>query len=221
MRLKFLATIALLGFTSLTIPVKSEPVHPDYIAQFPSIPLPGIGGGSNKPDQQTPSQQEFKGFSGNYAEYADTYNGFKLQIPTEFKLKERGATTDWLGPLMDGGSASIYINAAPLKGVPSKVVYEANLKSKKEDRNYTDVVPVQVKYGNKTVYAFRCKEVNHKPGSPEEKAPDDIHRWHLFVFGNEMVYTMGFTGPYASFKANKLQPTYDVVIKSVELIAIK
>lgn len=220
MRLKLLATIALFGATALAIPVKSEPVHPNQIAQFPSIRLPGSGG-TDKPAQPAPAEQEFKGFSGKTAEYSDTYNGFKLQIPTEFQLKDRGATTDWLGPLMDGGSASIYINAAPLKGVPSKVVYETNLKSKKEDRNYTDVVPVKVKYGNKTAYAFRCKEANHKPGSPEEKAADDIHRWHLFVFGNEMVYTMGFTGPYSSFKTNKLQSTYEVVIKSVELITIK
>jgi len=142
------------------------------------------------------------------------------KIPVEFTLHDKGATTDWIGPQVDGGGAMIYINAAPLKGVPSQVVYNANFKSKQEDRNYTEVVPVKVKFGNKTVPAFRCKEANHKPGSPDSKAPDDIHRWHLFVFGNEMVYTLGFTGPFSAFQANKLQSAFEPVIQAVELIAI-
>jgi hypothetical protein len=222
MRLKFLAAIAVVTATSLAVPVSAEVIGSLQIAQFPSIRLPGTGGSSTlTPSEPAPTQQEFKGFSGNYTDYSDTYNGYKLKVPTEFKLNDKGATTNWTGPLMDGGSASIYINAAPLKGVASKVVYDANFKSKKEDRNYTEVVPVKVNFGGKTAYAFRCKEANHKPGSPEEKGAGDIHRWHLFVFGNEMVYTMGFTGPYASFKGNKLQATYEAVIKSVELVAIK
>ncbi len=226
MQNKHYLTAALLIVGSLALPLPAQSGLPGtnepVIAQFPGIKLPGGGGSSNdKPNQDSTASQDFKGFSGNYTDYSDSYNGFKLKIPTEFKLHERGATTDWTGPLLDNGSASIYINAAPLKGVPSKVVYDANFKSKKEDRNYTEVVPVKVKLGSKTVYAFRCKEADHKPGSPETKASDDIHRWHLFVFGNETVYTMGFTGPFASFKANKLQKTYEDVIKSVELIPIQ
>lgn len=220
MKAKILATIALLAATSLAVSVKAETIGSVQVAQFPGIRLPGSGD-SPKPSEPTPAQEGFKGFSGNYAEYTDTYNGFKLKIPAEFKLGQRGATTDWQTVPFDGGVGMIYINAAPLKGVSSKVAYDANFKSKKDDRNYTEVVPVKVKFGNKTAYAFRCKEADHKPGSPEAKEPGDIHRWHLFVFGNEMVYTMGFTGSYAAFKANKLQPTYETVIKSVELVAIK
>jgi len=189
-----------------------------------AFPIPGLnpGGNSNsggEPSPQTkPASQQL---SGKFSEYVDSYNGYKLKVPVEFQRGDRGATTTWQGPLMDGGSASMYINAAPMKGVPSQTVYEINLKSKKEDRNYTEVVPVKVKFGNKTVPAFRCKESNRRPGSPDMKSPEDIHRWHLFVFGNEMVYTMGFAGPFASFQANKLQTTYDPVIQSVELVPIQ
>ncbi len=201
----------------------SQSASEQRIAGFPiNLPsLPSGGSGSStQPQQPTPANSSFKGFSGQTTVYSDNYNGFKLKIPVEFTLHDKGATTDWIGPQVDGGVAMIYINAAPLKGVPSQVVYNANFKSKQEDRNYTEVVPVKVKFGNKTVPAFRCKEANHKPGSPDSKAPDDIHRWHLFVFGNEMVYTLGFTGPFSAFQANKLQSAFEPVIQSVELIAI-
>ncbi len=168
-------------------------------------------------DEQKTSQA----FSGQVSQYSDTYNGFRLNIPSEFTLHEKGATTDWTGPILDGGAATIYINVVEMKGVPSKTLYDINLKSKKDDRAYTDVVPVKVRFGKTTVPAFRCKEATNRTGSPDEKAPDDPHRWHLFVFGNDRFYTCGFTGTYATFKAGRLQATYEKVLASLELIPVR
>jgi len=216
MKLKFLVTAALISATIATLAIGGTQVT----AQFPGIrlPQPTTSPAPSQPDQPAQTTQEFKGFSGSANLYTDSFNGYKLKIPTEFKLGEKGATTFWTGPLVEGGAASIYINAAPLKGVASKTVYDLNLKSKREDRNYTEIVPVKVKFAGKTAYAFRCKESTRQPGTNSEKQPGDIHRWHLFVFGNETVYTLGFTGTYAAFKANKLQSTYETVISSVELV---
>lgn len=222
MKLKSSIALSLLGAIVVGVaPVTAQ----ETLIAFPGININISPGGSNNNDSKPASNdsttpQSFKGFSGQSTEYVDTYNGFKMKIPVEFSLGDKGMTTTWNGPLMDGGSASIYINAAPMKGVPSKTVYEINLKSKKEDRNYTEVVPVTVKMGNKTAYAFRCKEAPNKPGTPDAKAPTDHHRWHLMVFANEMVYTLGFTGPFESFQTQKLQATYENVIKSVELIPL-
>ncbi|MDX2244518.1 MAG: hypothetical protein NW224_27910 [Leptolyngbyaceae cyanobacterium bins.302] len=220
MKMKTFVVAGLLSAIALATPGVAQ----ETLIAFPGININITPAGNNNNDSKpadnnsTSTPQSFKGFSGQSTEYADTYNGFKIKIPTEFNLTDKGMTTTWNGPLMDGGSALIYINAAPMKGVASKTVYEINLKSKKDDRNYTEVVPVTVKMGNKTAYAFRCKEAPNKPGTPDAKAPTDIHRWHLMVFGNETVYTLGFTGPFASFQSNKLQATYDNVIKSVELV---
>ncbi|MDX2228913.1 MAG: hypothetical protein NW220_04720 [Leptolyngbyaceae cyanobacterium bins.349] len=223
MKLKTFVALGLLGAIAAASPVLAQ----ETLIAFPGINInitPGGSGnsGGSSGSERLPASNDtsFKGFSGQYSEYADTYNGFKIKVPAEFNLTDKGMTTNWNGPLMDGGSALIYINAAPLKGVPSKTAYEINLKSKKEDRNYTEVVPVTVKMGNKTAYAFRCKEAPNKPGTPDTKAPTDHHRWHLMVFGNETVYTLGFTGPFASFQSNKLQPTYETVINSVELMPL-
>lgn len=220
MKLKTFGMLSVVSVIAIAAPLMGQ----HHLMAFPGINInitPG-GGNNNSDSKPAPSEssQSFKGFSGQYAEYADTYNGFKIKIPTEFNLTDKGMTTNWNGPLMDGGSALIYINAAPLKGVPSKTAYEINLKSKKEDRNYVEVVPVTVKMGNKTAFAFRCKEAPNKPGTPDTKSPTDHHRWHLMVFGNETVYTLGFTGPFAAFQSNKLQVTYEDVIKSVELLPL-
>ncbi len=222
MKAKTLAVLSLVSTIAIAIPAVAQ----ETLIAWPGVNInisPGGNNNNNNNDNKpadTSTPQSFKGFSGQYTEYADTYNGFKIKIPVEFNLTDKGMTTTWNGPLMDDGSALIYINAAPLKGVASKTAYEINLKSKKEDRNYVEVVPMKVKMGNTTAYAFRCKEAPNKPGTPDAKAPTDHHRWHLMVFGNETVYTLGFTGPFASFQSNKLQATYDEVIKSVELIPL-
>lgn len=161
-------------------------------------------------------------FSGKLAPYEDTHNGFKLSLPTEFQVGTKGPTTDFNGPQVDGFATLVYINTVQMPGVPAKVLYDTNLQSKKKDPNYTDVKPVKVKSGVKgDVYAFTCSEADHAAGSPDEKKPDDHHRWHLFVFGNGRFYTCGFTGSYAAFKAKQLQPTYTKIIQSFELIPTK
>lgn len=172
-------------------------------------------------DKDAAASQPFHGFSGRFSEYVDTYNGFKIKTPVEFQLGSKGATTDWLGPILDGMAGGIYINTVEMKGVPSKVLYDTNLKSKKEDRNYTEVAPVQIKFGKKNVYAFRCREADHKAGSPEKKESGDHHRWHLYVFGNDRMYTLGFTGSVASFEAKKLQTVFENTMKSFELVPVK
>lgn len=226
MKLKTLAFASLLTVIGVATPAFAQhslsAQRPTVVAGFFDNIIKPAGGnsGNETPSSGSSSPQAFKGFSGQYSDYVDTFNGFKLKVPTEFTLHDKGMTTDWTGPLLDGGAATIYINAAPLKGVPSATVYSINLKSKKEDRNYTEIVPMKVKIGNKIAPAFRCKESKNKPGTPDLKAADDIHRWHLFVFANQTVYTMGFTGPFASFQSNKLQSMYEDVIKSVEIVPV-
>ncbi|NET10218.1 MAG: hypothetical protein F6K16_37070 [Symploca sp. SIO2B6] len=88
------------------------------------------------------------------------------------------------------------------------------------DDFYTDVELVTVPFGSGTAPALRTKEVNTQRGSATEKAPDEIHRWHLIVFGNDRVYTWGFTGMFQTFQDDEVQPVYETVINSVELVAI-
>jgi hypothetical protein len=160
-------------------------------------------------------------FSDQYSLYQDSYNGFKIKIPVEFKLTQKGANTIWEGPQVDGFGTTIYVNTVEMKGVPPQALYESNLKAKKEDRNYTSITPVKVKFGKKTALGFTFSEAEHVPGSSETKAPDDHHRWHLLAFGNERFYTCGFTGGFQAFQDRLLQPIYKEVIASFELIPVK
>jgi len=173
----------------------------------------------------TTDQTTFQGFSGQTTDYVDSYHGFKIKIPIEFQLTTKGDTMIWTGPMVDGLATTISINTTVMRGVPSKAIYIANLKSKKDDRDITGVVPMGVPIlihdKKKKALAFRCKEAEHKPGTPDKKDAGDIHRWYLYMFGNERSYTCGFTGTYQAFEENKLQSTYDAVIKSIELIPVK
>jgi hypothetical protein len=158
--------------------------------------------------------------SGEAQPYLDDYNGFKLDVPKAFKLHDKGQTTDWTGPILDGGATTIYVNAAPLPGVDPYMLQQTYKQQYEQNRDYTDVVATTVRYGNSTVPALRVKEANNRSGTRDEKAPDDIHRWHLFVFGNDRVYTWGFTGMYKTFKEERVQDLYEEVIGSIELVTI-
>ncbi len=157
-----------------------------------------------------------------FTEYLDDLNGFKLKVPPGFKLDSKGLTTTWIRmPGDGGGAATIYVNAAELKGVSAKVLYNAHLQQYKGNSSYTEVVPTKVKFGTKTALALRVKEINNIPGTRDQKGPEEIHRWHLFVFGNQRVYTWGFTGPFAEFQNGSLPKIYEDVLKTVELVTIK
>jgi len=163
---------------------------------------------------------EFSGFSGESDSYLDDYNGFRLDVPVEFALNQQGQTTDWIGPIINDGAVMIYVNAAPLPGVDPHTLQQTYRQQYEADRAYTDVEPATVPYGDGTVPALRVREANNRPGSRDEKAANDLHRWHLFVFGNGRVYTWGFTGMYQTFQENHVQALYEEVVSSVELVPI-
>src|SRR5207247_1800423 len=77
-------------------------------------------------------RDEAQPFSGTFNGYVDTYNGFKFNLPAEFEIENRGATTTWHGPMLDDGATTISVNVVEMKGVPSKLLYDTNFKSKKE-----------------------------------------------------------------------------------------
>ncbi|MGK7910714.1 MAG: hypothetical protein AB4050_04410 [Synechococcus sp.] len=243
--------IALLGVstglvsTELTTAAIAEPIgietEPDIIAQF-NINPPGPGsvrintGESSSSDSDTETNQSDSGestsvaansadFSGQSRPYLDDYNGFALEIPAEFTLGDNGQTSDWQGPILDGSGTLIYVNAAPIPGVPAQTLYDANYQQYQQDRFYTEVEPVEIYFeaeGQQPVRvpAFRAKEVDNQRGSRDSKLPDDIHRWHLFVFGNDRTYTFGFTGAFQTFQDNDVQALYEEVISSVRLVPV-
>jgi hypothetical protein len=160
------------------------------------------------------------GFSGDTVSYADDFNGFSVTVPVEYELESPGQTTNWIGPILDGGAVGIYVNAAPLPGVDPYMLQQVNKQQYEQDSFYTDVVETTVPYGSGEVLALRVKEGNNLRGTNTEKGPDEIHRWHLLVFGNDRVYTWGFTGMYKTFDDNDVQALYEDVIESVQLIPI-
>lgn len=176
-----------------------------------------FGGMSGAEDINLPAT----GFSGKYTVYTDTYNGYKLKIPEEFKISDTGATTYWTSPLVDEMAGTIAVNVVELKDSSPQVNYDANYSSMKKNRDFTDVVPVKVKFQGKTIPGFRCSEASHRPGSPQKKAPDDIHRWHLYAFGNGRQYQLSCAGAFSAFTAKKFQATYNEVMKSFEAIPAK
>lgn len=157
-------------------------------------------------------------FSGQTSAYSDAAQGFKVDIPIEFNQTMQGINTHWHGPMTDGIATTITVNAAPLPGVPADVVYNANLNAKKNDPAYTEIVPMRVKFGNSTAPALRFKEVNTDRATGTQKADEEIHRWHLLVFGNEKLYTWGFTGSFKAFEDNILPPVFEQAINSVNLM---
>ena len=171
--------------------------------------------------QETPPPPTF---SGQTTLCEDSYNGYKLAVPSEFQGTGKGANASWEGPKVDNFATTIFVNCTPMVGVHPQALYDGILRAKKNDRGVTEVVSVKMtgKLKGKPIYAFRCKEVPIQVGTGAPKAADDHHRWFLFVWGNDCAYELAVCGSYKALgQGQELPPVYDKVIKSFSLIPIK
>ncbi len=160
-------------------------------------------------------------FSGQTQLYEDAYNGYKIKIPSEFQNTGKGANTFWTGPNVDNFATTITVNAQPMPGIHPQAIYDGVIRSKKSDRNVTAVVAIKMpgKLKGKPIFAFRCKESDHQPGSADSKLPNDHHRWYLHVYGNEYSYEVCVTGSFQALGLGKeLPPVYEAVLSSFSLI---
>jgi hypothetical protein len=143
-------------------------------------------------------------FSGQVIAYSDSAQGYRLRLPVEFQPTAPGA---WLGPRLPTPT-TIYIHTEPMVGAAA--AFAVHLKKYKDDPLYVNVTPVPLRGGQ----GFRAEEAM-RPG----KAAEDIHRWFLFVYANERIYTLGMTGPVRAFQQGILPPIYAAVIDSFEVLA--
>lgn len=157
--------------------------------------------------------------SGKHKTHKDAANGYKVEVPVEFKQTiKSGPTIQWQGPTVDGGSLSMSVNTVVMS-VPSKTLYDINFKQTKKNKRYAKVVAIPMK-GPGEVYAYAFQETD-KNSDGSDKKPGDIHRWHIRAFGNGRYYTWGFAGPYKTMNKKNVQDVYKAVMKSVELISVK
>ena len=142
-------------------------------------------------------------FSGRTNTYSDPSQGYRLRVPVEFQPTGVGS---WSGPRFPTPT-TIYVHTEPMAGAAA--AFHVHFKKYKDDPLYTNVMPVTIRGGQ----GFRAEEVV-RPG----KSPDDLHRWFLFVYANERVYTLGMTGPWRAFQQGILPPVYGAVIHSFEVL---
>lgn len=140
-------------------------------------------------------------FSGQTTPYSDSSQGYRLRLPVEFQPTAPGS---WSGPRFPTPT-TIYVHTEPMSGAAA--AFAVHFKKYKDDPLYTNVTPVTIRGGQ----GFRAEEVM-RPG----KSPDDLHRWFLFVYANERVYTVGMTGSLRAFQQGILPPVYGAVIHSFE-----
>ncbi|ODT74022.1 hypothetical protein ABS71_06190 [bacterium SCN 62-11] len=78
------------------------------------------------------------------------------------------------------------------------------------------------KLKGKPIYAFRFLESPKTPGTNDDKAPQDHHRWFLYVYGNDSAYELCMAGSYQALGQGKELPeVYLSILKSFRLIEIK
>lgn len=164
------------------------------------------------------AQEESKPpFSGETTSYEDSVNGYRLLVPVEFALKNKGYSTNWEGPSIKDFVTSLFVNVTPMPGVHPMAVYEGVIRSKKADRSVTAIQPVKfpMKLKGKPVYGFTCRESDIDPGTGQPKADGDHYRYHLFVWGNERAFQLTLGTSVAAHKAGTdINPVWEKVWKS-------
>lgn len=163
-------------------------------------------------------------FSGKTQLYEDKTTGFRMEVPLEFQMTGRGANTTWEGPKVDDFVTSLFVNVTPMPGVHPQAVYDGVVRAKKNDKTAVEVRQIKMpgKLKGKPVYAFRFMESPRAPGSSQDKAAQDHHRWFLYVYGNDSAYELCMAGSYQALGQGKELPeVYLNILKSFRLIEIK
>lgn len=163
-------------------------------------------------------------FSGKTQVYEDRATGFRMEVPLEFQMTGRGANTTWEGPKVDDFVTSLFVNVTPMPGVHPQAVYDGVVRAKKNDKTAVEVRQIKMpgRLKGKPVYAFRFMESAQAPGSSQDKAAQDHHRWFLYVYGNDSAYELCMAGSYQALGQGKELPqVYLKILKSFQLIEIK
>ena len=182
-------------------------------------------------DRDSTGTQSFSRFSGQYQDYSDTFNGFKLKIPTEFNLQGKGATTHWGGPLLVGTNASgeeftggglISVNTVEWPAGDPGVACNATVSQYQNDRYYPNdkISSKQVKFGAIPATVVFFEESIYQRGTRDAKNPDDHHRMHFQVCGNGRIYNGILGYYYGSFQRKDIdvQAVFEAVRQSFELV---
>jgi len=157
-----------------------------------------------------------------WKQYENVAIGIRALVPEPFLLTSEDSTVAWAFQPLDetgalGQPLSIYVNYAPLPGVDPKLVFDAN-KAMVESQT-AENFPVYDSFeeldrydnGAGPVYGFWYKEC-------PKADPDEIHRWHAGVYGNEAAYTVGCAGAYRLFEA--WGPALEAVIREFKLVPV-
>jgi|GEM_PF-2307781 len=178
------------------------------------------------------------GQSGEFVETEVPEYGYAFDLPKEFELLEEiDKTTSWMfqpgagggavggmlksripGGIAGGGGAdsalSIYVNWTWMPDVSSSTMFNENKKSDLQninspDPDYTDLIVLDGFEGGS---AYWYKEV-------DKDDPEEIHRWHIKMYGNDSAYVVGLTGVYRQFE--EWGPIYEEVVHSFRLIPLE
>jgi|GEM_PF-1174173 len=248
MKFKILAAATLLATFSAASIVRAEPAASNAEMPFSVaglfdnvIPSSGSGsdadadsGSSSAPpsgDRDATGTQAFRNFSGQTQAHQDSFNGFSINVPVEFQLNGKGATTNWTGPLLVGkdssgdeftGSGLISVNTVEWAAGDPTVACNATVSQYTNDRFYPNdkLSKKQVKFGTIPATVVRFEESIYQRGTRDEKNADDHHRMHFQVCGNGRIYngTLGYY--YGFFKRNDVdvRAVFEAAIQSFKLI---
>lgn len=153
--------------------------------------------------------------SGEFVDTEMGKYGYAIKLPKEFSLQDQiGETTKWkYKPDDASGELTIYVIRVGVEGISSSNLFNTNKKSdldkmKSLESKYIDLKVLDINGG----LAYWYKEV-------DKADPDEIHCWHVKMFGNGGIYTIGLCGTYKQFE--KWAPTYEEVVMSFKLIPLE
>ncbi len=182
-------------------------------------------------DRNATGTQSFNGFSGQYTDFIDSFNGFKIKLPSEFSLQNKGATTIWGGPLLVGrntngeeftGGGLISVNTVEWPAGNPSVACNATVTQYQSDRFYPNdkISSKQVRFGEIPATVVFFEESIYQRGTRDEKNPDDHHRMHFQVCGNGRIYN-GILGYYYGFFKRtdiNISTVFEAVRQSFQLV---
>jgi len=150
-------------------------------------------------------------FSSETFNHVDTFHGYSLKLPIEFKLTSKGAITTWeYSPLQI--RLVVHVINLPY-AIPPEAMYSGTSYYFRNDKNYVDLKDHTMNFNGLIYLGFTVVQANHKEGLNEPKTQDDNHSFILNLFGSGSMYSITLLTPFKNAEAST-PIFYERVVKS-------
>eukprot|EP01114_Cavostelium_apophysatum_P020893 TRINITY_DN7136_c0_g1_i2.p1 TRINITY_DN7136_c0_g1~~TRINITY_DN7136_c0_g1_i2.p1 ORF type:complete len:537 (+),score=125.57 TRINITY_DN7136_c0_g1_i2:56-1666(+) len=134
--------------------------------------------------------------SGKTRLHRDNFNGYALEIPSEFLVVSKGERTAWTLPLL---KATLSVSVADIPfDIPPEAFFSGVASYYKGHRSYQNFALRPLQHDGNWCQGFTVEESEKIKGTNDPKTDEDKHALIFMVFGNGSMHSVNLVVPFGN-----------------------